>query len=178
MTREEFASRLQICRKRLYIAALSVTKNREDAEDALSNATLRALKRYKDFTDTGNFDAWMLTTTMNEAKRLRSSKRYFENADELYDVLDEDGLDEKVSEHADLQIHRYDQNEFVTQAVHGASLESCFENVRSKFDLEEISCLTELWAYTMQTGIAAIEVTFRPDSPTARKARGLPASAT
>ena len=94
MTREEFASRLQICRKRLYIAALSVTKNREDAEDALSNATLRALKRYKDFTDTGKFDAWMLTVTMNEAKRLRSSKRYFENADELYDVLDEDGTAE------------------------------------------------------------------------------------
>ena len=94
MTREEFASRLQICRKRLYIAALSVTKNREDAEDALSNATLRALKRCGDFTDTGKFDAWMLTTTMNEAKRLRSSKRYFENADELYDVLDEDGAAE------------------------------------------------------------------------------------
>ena len=91
MTQQEFSSRLQTCRKRLFIAALSVTGNREDAEDAVSNAILRALKKYEGFTQTGKFDAWMLKITVNEAKRLRSRTRHYENIDELYDCFADDG---------------------------------------------------------------------------------------
>ena len=77
------------------------------------------------------------------------------------DVLDEDGIDDKVAGSSDLQIHRYDRDRFVTQSVQGATLESCFENVFGAFDVDEITCLTELWAFTMQTGIAALEVTLK-----------------
>ena len=91
MTREEFSCRLQTCRKRLFIAALSVTKNKEDAEDAVGTAILRALKKYEGLKDEKRFDAWMLTVTVNEAKRLSSGKRYYESLDELYDVFADDG---------------------------------------------------------------------------------------
>ena len=83
------------------------------------------------------------------------------------DVLDEEGLDEKVAGRDDLQIHRYENDSFVTQAVQGATMEKCFNSVLDTFDPAEISCLTELWAFTMQTGIAAIEVTLKSDSPAA-----------
>ena len=90
MTREEFTSRLQTCRKRLFIAALSVTGNREDAEDALSEATLRALGKYESIRDESKFDAWMLTVTMNEAKRLCSKRRYYDDVDALNDCFEDD----------------------------------------------------------------------------------------
>ena len=95
MTKEELALKFKDQRNKLYVAALSVTKNAQDAEDAVSNAFLRALKR-ADKLDIGqNVDAWLVKTVMNEAKRLRSSQRYYENIDDLYDAFEDDGRAEK-----------------------------------------------------------------------------------
>ena len=95
VTKEELALKFKDQRNKLYVAALSVTKNAQDAEDAVSNAFLRALKR-ADKLDIGqNIDAWLVKTVMNEAKRLRSSQRYYENIDDLYDAFEDDGRAEK-----------------------------------------------------------------------------------
>lgn len=87
MTETEFTKRLGETRKRLYLIALTITKNKEDAEDAVSNAVLRALKKYKKFGDNDNFDGYMVTLTANEAKRIRSGRRYYENVYELADAF-------------------------------------------------------------------------------------------
>ena len=95
VTKEELALKFKDQRNKLYVAALSVTKNAQDAEDAVSNAFLRALK-HADKLDIGqNVDAWLVKTVMNEAKRLRSSQRYYENIDDLYDAFEDDGRAEK-----------------------------------------------------------------------------------
>lgn len=90
MTEKEFTQRLEETRKRLYLVALSVTKNKEDAEDAVSNAVLRALKKYAGFTSDDNFDGYMVTLAANEAKRIRSRRRYYEDVYELEDLFEGD----------------------------------------------------------------------------------------
>ena len=87
MTDTEFTKRLDATRKRLYLIALTITKNKEDAEDAVSNAVLRALKKYKKLDGSDNFDGYMVTLTANEAKRIRSGRRFYENVDELADAF-------------------------------------------------------------------------------------------
>ena len=87
MTEIEFTERIEETRKKLYLIALSITKNKEDAEDALSNAVLRALKKYKRFGQLDNFDGYMVTLTANEAKRIRSGRRYYDNVYELSDAF-------------------------------------------------------------------------------------------
>ena len=87
MTESEFTLRIEETRKKLYLIALSITKNKEDAEDALSNAILRAFKKYKRFGELDNFDGYMVTLTANEAKRIRSRRRYYDNVYELSDAF-------------------------------------------------------------------------------------------
>ena len=91
MTESEFTERLQQTKKNLYLSALYVTKNVQDAEDAVSNAILRALKKYERLTPE-DFDAWMVAVTVNEAKRIRSRSHYYENVFELQDAF-ADGKD-------------------------------------------------------------------------------------
>ena len=86
------------------------------------------------------------------------------------DVHDTPDLDDRIADRPDLQVHRYDQDEFVTQSVQGASLEQCFDNVLSTFDTSAITCLTELWGFTMLTGVASFEVTFDLGSDIAKRA--------
>ncbi len=90
MTEKEFTQRLEETRKRLYLIALTVTKNKEDAEDAVSNAVLRALKKYGGFTSEDNFDGYMVTLTANEAKRIRSKRRCYDDVFELEDLFEGD----------------------------------------------------------------------------------------
>ena len=90
MTESEFAERIEETRKKLFLIALSITKNKEDAEDAVSNAILRALGKYKSFGERDNFDGYMVTLTANEAKRLRSAQRYYDNVYELSDAFSYD----------------------------------------------------------------------------------------
>lgn len=87
MTEKEFTQRITETRKRLYLIALTVTKNKEDAEDAVSNAVLRAIKKYAGFTSEDNFDGYMVTLAANEAKRIRSKRRYYEDVYELEDLF-------------------------------------------------------------------------------------------
>ena len=135
MTKEELAQRLQSQRKNLYIAALSVTKNVHDAEDAVSNAVLRALKRADKLDAAKNVDAWLVKTVMNEAKRLRSSQRYYENIDELYDAFEDNGGAEKNVVFFDMirsaKLNFKCQRIFVMRFLYGYTLEEIAELTNS-----------------------------------------------
>ena len=86
------------------------------------------------------------------------------------DVHDEEGIDDKIAGYDDLHLHRYNRDEFVTQSVQGATLEQCFNNVLSTFNIDDVFCLTELWGFTMLTGVASFEVTFDAESDIAKNA--------
>ena len=108
MTKEEFTSAVAANEKKLYIAALSVVRNTEDARDAVANAIMLAWEKLGRLHDEEKFDGWLLKITYNEAKKLQRHKNdrvslddikepsYDENFSDMrfYDLLSAARLDE------------------------------------------------------------------------------------
>lgn len=63
----------------LFLFALSLTKNKEDAEDLVANAFLKAILCFEE----GNFKAWIYTVIRNEFLNLYKSKKHFVNGAEF-----------------------------------------------------------------------------------------------
>lgn len=68
-----------------------------------------------------------------------------------------------------LDVTRTRPEPYLTKAFHGASIDKCFDNAYSEVPLDEIDTITDMWALTMVTGFAAIEITYLdkdwPDDP-------------
>ena len=92
MTKEEFASAVTKNEKKLYIAALSVVRNTEDARDAVASAVAHAWEKLGSLKDENKFDGWLLRITYNEAKKMHRHADEYVNFDEIKDafVYDED----------------------------------------------------------------------------------------
>lgn len=87
----------------LYIMALAILKNETDAEDAVSNAILKAYENLNQLKAFHKFKPWILTVTKNEALKIRKKRLILpgnetiealmkpvqEHYDELWDVLEE-----------------------------------------------------------------------------------------
>lgn len=89
MDGKSFAEAVGRCEKKLYIAALSVVRNAEDAKDAVAEAVYKAWKHRDKLRDESKFDAWLLKITLHESYKLYSSRRVYTELDELYDCFDE-----------------------------------------------------------------------------------------
>ena len=85
MTKEEFASAVTKSEKKLYIAALSVVRNTEDARDAVAAAVAHAWEKLDTLRDETKFDGWLLQITYNEAKKLRRHANEYVSLDEIGD---------------------------------------------------------------------------------------------
>ena len=62
---------IEICTKygdRLYAAAFNITRQRQDAEDAVQEALLRLYKSDKEFESEEHVKAWLIRVTINIAK--------------------------------------------------------------------------------------------------------------
>ena len=112
MTKDEFASRVCANEKKLYLSALSVVRNAEDAKDAVAAAVAYAWEKLSDLDDESRFDAWLLKITYTEAKTIKKNRRQYEDVSELadafsyelqtedlefLDILSHSGLDKKSS---------------------------------------------------------------------------------
>ena len=62
---ESFEKNLFGCLDSLYNFAYSLTRNREEAEDIVQEASLRGFKSYHKFDEGTNFRAWMFTIVRN-----------------------------------------------------------------------------------------------------------------
>ena len=87
MTKEEFASAVTKSEKKLYIAALSVVRNTEDARDAVAAAVARAWEKLNTLKDEEKFDGWILKITYNEAKKQRRHADEYVSLDEIGDAF-------------------------------------------------------------------------------------------
>lgn len=65
MSTLEFQQHLVSIRQQLYYFALSLTKDRDDAQDLLQESILRALTYREKFQDNTNFKAWLYTIMKN-----------------------------------------------------------------------------------------------------------------
>lgn len=101
MEAKKFCENVNKCRDDLYILALAILKNETDAEDAVSNAILKAYEHLEQINFLHKFKPWMLTITKNEALKVKRKRLYLPgdealealskpvraHYDELWDVL-------------------------------------------------------------------------------------------
>ena len=66
MTKDAFSDAVRKSEKKLYISALSVVANTEDAADAVANAIAYAWEHLDQLRDESKFDAWLLRITYSE----------------------------------------------------------------------------------------------------------------
>lgn len=85
MTKDEFAAKVTANEKKLYIAALSVVRNTEDARDAVASAVALAWEKLDSLRDKSRFDGWLLQITYNEAKKMRRRKNEYVSLSDIED---------------------------------------------------------------------------------------------
>ncbi|MBK8340043.1 MAG: RNA polymerase sigma factor [Flavobacteriales bacterium] len=85
MSTIEFQQHLIGLRQQLYYFALSLTKDRDDAQDLLQESTLRALTYRDRFQDNTNFRAWLYTimknTFINNHRRTKRTKSLMDSVE-------------------------------------------------------------------------------------------------
>jgi RNA polymerase sigma-70 factor, ECF subfamily len=87
-----FTELRDIYAQRVYRKLLTMTRNREDAEDALQDAFLRAYLALHTFEERSSFYTWITTIAINSAlmilrKRRRRSEVSFDNPSETEDAI-------------------------------------------------------------------------------------------
>lgn len=75
MTKEEFAQEVRGYTLHLYRMAFSILQNGADAEDAVSEAILRAYEKLGTLKNRDSFRNWILQITANEAKKIYRQNR-------------------------------------------------------------------------------------------------------
>lgn len=101
MRAEKFCECIKKYRDDLYILALAILKNEADAEDAVSNAVVKAYEHRNQVSALHKCKPWMLAITKNEALKLKKKRLYLPgddvveslakpvraHYDELWDIL-------------------------------------------------------------------------------------------
>ena len=86
-----FAELMAIYRQRVYQKLLMITRNREDAEDALQDTFLRAYKGLHAFEERSSFYTWVTTIAINSAFMILRKRR--SRSEVSFDHLNEAGED-------------------------------------------------------------------------------------
>ncbi len=89
MNNDEFIYAVKRNSNRLYLIALSFTKNHYDAEDIVQNVFLKLMNCKKEFESSGHIDNWLTAVCVNESKNLlksffRKNGTSLDEAKELY----------------------------------------------------------------------------------------------
>ncbi len=83
MTDDDFMQAVNRNNQRLFLIALSFTKNTYDAEDILQNVFVKLLKHPKSFSDNEHLDKWLTTVCVNESKNyIKLPFRYHKDIDD------------------------------------------------------------------------------------------------
>lgn len=74
---------------RLFAVALNVTRNPDDADDAVQEAFISYYKNVTDFESESHIKAWLIRVTVNKAKDISSSfwKRHSQSLEEYKETL-------------------------------------------------------------------------------------------
>ena len=93
MTENEFIDAVKRNNQRLFLIALSYTRNQTDAQDILQNTFLKLWKNTKEFKNDEHLDKWLTRVAVNESKNLlrspfKSRSVPLEDADIKYDFAE------------------------------------------------------------------------------------------
>ncbi|MDD3367476.1 MAG: sigma factor [Lachnospiraceae bacterium] len=70
MNKNDFAAEVTSLQGNMYRLALSILRNETQAEDAVSEAIVRAYEKLDHLKDKGKFKPWILQIVVNEARRI------------------------------------------------------------------------------------------------------------
>jgi len=109
---EAFEALCQSLTPRLFKTALRITRNREDAEDAVQDSLMRAYMHIKSFQGNSSFSTWLTRIVMNSALMIRRKNRNSRqvSADDL-SRPDEPGLQLQIPDRAPNPEQRYVEHE-------------------------------------------------------------------
>jgi RNA polymerase sigma-70 factor (ECF subfamily) len=129
--------------RKLMRIAQSVTRNREEAEDAVQEAFLKAYQRLGQFQENAKFSTWLIRIALNESLiRLRKQRSNRELPMEFDSQTDGDTLPLDVADWAPNPHERYSAAEFreiLTKCLEG--LQPALRVVFVLRDIEEVSNL-------------------------------------
>src|SRR5215813_4272217 len=98
--------------KQLFRAANRVTRNREDAEDAVQTALLNAFLHFADFDGRSSFSTWLTRIVINSSLMLlRKRKSAIESASESTHDSEVNGEAHQIRDNAPTPERRYAQSE-------------------------------------------------------------------
>jgi RNA polymerase sigma-70 factor (ECF subfamily) len=150
---EELVSRYE---GKIFRLTMNITRNREDAEDAMQDAFLKSYSHLKDFQEDSRFYTWLVRIAANEAlMRLRKRRPNQFSLDEPIEG-DEDLMPRELQDWGPSPEQRFAQTEMreiLNEVID--KLEPDFRVVFVLRDIEELS--TEETAHTLGISIPAVK---------------------
>src|SRR5467141_3237354 len=150
---EELVNRYE---RKIFRLTMNITRNREDAEDAMQDAFLKSYAHLKDFQEDSRFYTWLVRIAANEAlMRLRKRRPNQFSLDEPIEG-DEDLMPGELEDWGPSPEQRFAQtemHEILSEAID--HLEPDFRVVFVLRDVEELS--TEETAKVVGVSVAAVK---------------------
>jgi RNA polymerase sigma-70 factor (ECF subfamily) len=150
---EELVSRYE---KKIFRLTMNITRNREDAEDAMQDAFLKSYAHLKDFQEDSRFYTWLVRIAANEAlMRLRKRRPNQFSLDEPIEG-DDDLMPRELEDWGPSPEQRFAQtemHEILSEVID--KLEPDFRVVFVLRDVEELS--TEETAKTLGISVPAVK---------------------
>jgi RNA polymerase sigma-70 factor (ECF subfamily) len=142
--------------RRIFRLARNITQNREDAEDVMQEAFLKAYEHLSDFEGNSRFYTWLVRIAVNQGlMKLRKRRPNVLSLDEELETED-DVMPREVEDWGPSPEQRYQQSELagiLDEAIH--SLEPGFRVVFQLRDIEELS--TEDTARVLGLSVPAVK---------------------
>lgn len=84
---EQFGKLVRLCIPDMYRLAAGILQNRQDAEDAVGEAVLRAYEHIGKLRNTEKFKAWIMQITANEARKIYNQRKRIFPSGSLEELL-------------------------------------------------------------------------------------------
>jgi RNA polymerase sigma-70 factor, ECF subfamily len=153
---EAFETLVERYERKIFRLTLNITQNREDAEDAMQEAFLKAFEHLHEFQGNSRFYTWLVRIAVNQAlMKLRKRRPNQVSLDAEVDT-GEDTIPREVEDWGPSPEDRYEQSELsgiLSQAI--GELDPPFRVVFQLRDIEELS--TEETASALGLSVPAVK---------------------
>jgi RNA polymerase sigma-70 factor (ECF subfamily) len=150
---EELVNRYE---KKIFRVTMNITRNQEDAEDAMQDAFMKAYSHLKDFSGDSRFYTWLVRIAANEAlMRLRKRRPNVMSLDEPVEGQ-EDLMPRELQDWGPSPLQRFAQTEM--REILTTAIEALAPDFRTVFvlrDVEELS--TEETAKALGISVPAVK---------------------
>jgi RNA polymerase sigma-70 factor, ECF subfamily len=151
---EELVNRYE---RKIFRLTMNITRNREDAEDSMQDAFMKAYSHLKDFQESSRFYTWLVRIAANEAlMRLRKRRPNQFSLDEPVESGDDDFVPQQIEDWGPSPEQRYAQTE-MRDILRGV-IDELQPDFRIVFELRDVEGLsTEETAEAVGISVAAVK---------------------